>query len=247
VNSIFDKLTAKPPSDPQGQEMAKELAHVAADSPPADAYTPRHATPRQVKDTTLELLKYGLLESFRKPNLYKLALTHGETIARILEPLDLALKVDDIRGLAYLVIAEQGSGANEDEWSHPLVRRLRLNMEQSLLIAILRQQFIAHEQAAGVGVGEAIVSLDDLLLQLQTYLGDMGSDQQEQKRLRNLLEQLKGHGIVSDVDADEQVAIRPIIAHLANPQNLQSLLNAYRQEARGNGGAVVQPVPQDEP
>ena len=92
-----------------------------------------------------------------------------------------------------------------------------------------------HEVEAGVGAGEARVALEDLLPHLQAYLGDLGSDAQERKRLLTLLEQLKGHGIVSDVDQQERVTIRPIIAHLANPENLINLVQALR-EALGNGG-----------
>ena len=32
-----------------------------------------------------------------------------------------------------------------------------------------------------------------------------------------------------DVDAQERVSIRPLIAHLANPENLQNLLQALRE------------------
>lgn len=188
-------------------------------------------TPRQIKEATLELLKFGLVEEARKPHVYRTAVTHHEAIARILEPLDLAMRVDDIRAIAYIVVAAQVFESDQDEWSHPLVRRQRLNLEQSLLIAILRQHFILHEQEAGVGASEARVSLDDLLPRLRDYLGDPGSDSQEDKRLRNLLEQLKVHGIVSEIDTSDQVTIRPIIAHLATPQNLQNLLYAYRAEA----------------
>src|SRR6202012_3635933 len=90
-------------------------------------------TPRQVKDVALELLKYGLLEEQRKPNLYRTALAEGEALGRVLEPLDLAMRVDEIRGLAYVVVADQVFDSVEGEWSHPLVRRQRLNLEQSLL------------------------------------------------------------------------------------------------------------------
>ena len=142
--------------------------------------------------------------------------------------------MDDIRGLAFLVVSEQlfrDGEENDDEWSHPLVRRQRLNMEQSLLIAILRQHFIAHEQEAGLGAGDAVVELEELIPQLQLYLGDTGSDTRDQKRLRSLMENLKNHGIVSDIDANDQVVIRPIITHLANPENLQNLLHHFRKLA----------------
>jgi hypothetical protein len=188
-------------------------------------------TPRHIKEAALELLKFGMVEEARKPLIYRAAITHRSAIATILEPLDLAMKVDDFRAIAYVVIAEQAFESAEEEWSHPLVRRQRLNLEQSLLIAILRQHFIVHEQEAGVGAGEALITLDDLIPRLRDYLGDPGSDAQEEKRLRNLLEQLRVHGIVSEIDSNDQVTIRPIIAHLASPENLQNLLQALRTEA----------------
>lgn len=243
--NIFDRLTARPESvrtvDSNDEETLDAEAAAGRglngsrdlDRNTASAGAVSY-TPRQVKDVALELLKYGLLEEQRKPNLYRTALAEGEALGRVLEPLDLAMRVDEIRGLAYVVVADQVFDSVEGEWSHPLVRRQRLNLEQSLLIAILRQQFVAHEQQAGVGSSEALIALEDLLPQLQLYLGDLGSDAQEEKRLRTLLEQLKVHGIVSEPDEHNRVAIRPIIAHLANPETLQSLLGAFRREASGS-------------
>ncbi|MGQ0801281.1 MAG: DUF4194 domain-containing protein [Pseudomarimonas sp.] len=181
-----------------------------------------------VRATILELMKYGLLEEASKPNTYRDALLHRDAVDRVLGWLDLALRIDDIRGLAFIVVAA-ATDRDDDDWSHPLVRRQRLTLEQTLLVAILRQQFVAHEVEAGVGAGDARVALDDLIPHLQAYLGDLGSDAQERKRLLSLLEQLKGHGIVSDVDQQERVTIRPIIAHLANPENLVSLVQALRK------------------
>ena len=202
-------------------------------------------TPKEIKNTSQELLKFGLLEAERKPNLYKQAVTHQAAINRTLEPLDLHLKIDDIRGLAFLVVAGQcfsqetdvheesdkESSKGNDEWSHPLIRRQRLNLEQSLLIALLRQIYVAHEQESGIGASDAVVFLDDLLPQLQLYFGDTGSDAKEQKRLRNLLENLRGHGIVSEIDDKDQLVIRPVITHLANPESLQGLLQHFRNLA----------------
>ena len=34
--------------------------------------------------------------------------------------------------------------------------------------------------------------------------------------------------MVSDVDAQERITIRPMIVHLANPENLQTLLQGLR-------------------
>jgi hypothetical protein len=226
MGDIFDQLSGAP-ADPQPD---------AAEPAPADEVSAADAfTPSQIKDASQDLLKYGLLEASRKPNLYRNAMRHRDSINRVLEPFDLAMKLDEVRGLAYLVVAIPGKqeSSDADEWSHPLVRRQRLSLEQSLLVAILRQHFVAHEQQAGVGASEALVALDDLLPIVQLYLGGLGSDAQEQKRLLNLLEHLKGHGVVSEVDANDQVSIRPIISHVANPENLQNLLLALRAETSG--------------
>jgi len=234
MSDYFDRLTSQAIAKPTREESQQTPAapdHANEQAPLTEA---SHYTPVNVKATAQELLKFGLLEAVRKPNLYQVATTQTAAINQILEPFDLRLKVDDVRGLAFLVVSEQlfGEGEeNSDEWSHPLVRRQRLTMEQSLLMAILRQHFIAHEQEAGVGAGEAMVELDELLPQLQLYLGDTGSDTRDQKRLRSLLDNLKNHGIVSDIDASDQVVIRPIITHLANPENLQNLLHHFRHLA----------------
>jgi len=234
MSDYFDRLTRQA----DNEQATEEPQHTSEAPDDADQQRPLaeagHYTPANVKATAQELLKYGLLEADRKPNLYQVAITQTAAINQILEPFDLRLQVDDVRGLAFRVVSEQlftEGEEKDDEWSHPLVRRQRLTMEQSLLVAILRQHFIAHEQEAGIGAGEATVELEELLPQLQLYLGDTGSDTRDQKRLRSLRDNLKNHGIVSDIDANDQVIIRPIITHLANPENLQNLLHHFRRVA----------------
>ncbi|MNF67039.1 hypothetical protein D3C84_488430 [compost metagenome] len=189
-------------------------------------------TQQRIREAVQEMLKYGLLEESHKPNLYRTALAHTEDMARILEPLDLAMGIDEVRGLVFVTV-RQGDTAEQDDWSHPLVRRQRLNLEQSLLIAILRQHFIAYEQESGTGASLALIAVDELIPQLQVYLGDLGSEARERTRVITLLDQLKGHGLVSALDAHDRVIIRPIIAHLVNPENLQALLAWLRAQAEG--------------
>lgn len=239
MGNIFDELTATANinTDPVTQESEIEQHN------PLEHSQPVQYTSKNIKATTQELLKFGLLEADRKPNLYQTALTHQDAINEIFEPLDLLLKIDDVRGLAYVVIAEQmfttSESDDEDAWSHPLIRRQRLTLEQTLLVAILRQHYVAHEQEAGIGAGGAVIVLEDLMPQLSMYLGDSGSESRDQKRLRNLLDNLKPHGIVSDIDNKDQVTIRPIITHLANPQTLQTLLRYIEQTAKTNSEASV--------
>ena len=227
MSGIFDQWTRADGEAASVEQAAQTEVQTEAHGSAAPT------TLRQVKEVAQELLKHGLLEQARKPNLYRAALQHHTELGVLLAPFDLDLRIDEVRGLAFLVVA---AGVREeelaDEWSHPLVRRQRLNLEQSLLVAVLRQIFVVHEQEAGVGAGEARVALEDLMVQLQLYLGELGSDAQERKRLLALLEQLKGHGLVSEVDAHDLLTIRPIIAHVANPENLQRLLEALRAAAQ---------------
>jgi hypothetical protein len=125
--------------------------------------------------------------------------------------------------LAVSQAAKEYTGGDEG-WAHPLVRRQRLTLEQSLLIALLRQAFVMHEQESGVGQSAATIAVDELLPQFMAYAGDSGSDAKNESRLLNLLDQLKIHGIASEVDKKHEVVIRPLIAHVANPDSLAALL-----------------------
>jgi len=209
-------------------DISADLADEATTADPVD---------RSVRDCVQELLKSGVLEGARKPNLYRTAVVQAAAIAAILAPLDLGMGLDEIRGLAFVRVIDGYDDGDREQWSHPLVRRQRLNLEQSLLVAILRRFYVAHEIDAGIGNEAAIVHLDQLLPELTHFLGETGSDRQDDKRLRLLLEQLRGHGLVSEVDANEQVLVRPLIVHVANPANLQALLAVLSREAEARNKA----------
>lgn len=229
---IFDQwasaapVAASPVAAQEGGVHAEHAAHeagapVAAPAPPA--------TPVALRRAVQELLKNGVLEQAAKPLLFRQLASDTARINAQLEPLDLEVRVDDVRGLAYVAIPPgyQPDDEGDDDWTHPLVRRQRLTLEQSLLVAILRREFLQREQENGLGVPVQL-AVDGLLPQLEMYLGSTGSEMQERKRLLNLLENLRGHGVVSDVDAQERFTIRPMVVHLANPHNLQALLQHLR-------------------
>ena len=177
----------------------------------------------------------GLLEQASKPQLFRHIAIDTARVNALLEPLDLQVRVDDLRGLAYVAVApgwQADDAEDDDEWTHPLVRRQRLTLEQSLLLAILRREFLQREQEGGIG-RPVQIAVDSLLPQLEIYLGSTGSDMQERKRLAALLEHLRGHGVVSEIDAQENITVRPMIVHLANPENLQALLQRLREIAEG--------------
>lgn len=198
--------------------------------------TPTH---QNMKPALQELLKFGLLEENRKINLYRGARGNEAAINAALEPLDLKMVVDDARGIVFLkvrnsIIDQSDSADQKDDWSHPLVRRQRLTAEQSLVIAILRQMYLAHEQESGIGEGTASATVDELTSSLQLYLGTSGSETKDTKRTTSLLEALRTHNIVSDIDEFDRLTIRPLITQVADPESLRDLLQFYKVMTAGD-------------
>lgn len=189
-------------------------------------------TPAEVKALAQELLKNGFIESSGNAAAFLTVARLRRNLDAVFEPLDLSLDLDELRGLAVLRVAD--SATPDEAWSHPLVRRQRLTLEQSLLVAILRQLYVLHELESGIGLREVRAALDELLSQLQVFLPDSGSDTKNRQRLLTLLDQLKPHGIVSEPDSRGEVVIRPLITRLANPETLAALLTHFRGLGTGD-------------
>lgn len=187
-------------------------------------------TPAEVKTLVQELLRWGYIDSSNKAEQFDGAMRLRESINKVLEPLDLHLRIDEVRGLAIVCVVEDAVPSPDEQWSHPLVRRQRLTLEQSLLVAILRQLYLLQEQEVGAGTKTFRVPVEDLETQIRVYLGDTGSDAKNEQRILTLLDQLKVHGIVSEPDSNEEVTIRPLIVHLANPESLKGLLAEFRRK-----------------
>ncbi|MCZ2406737.1 MAG: DUF4194 domain-containing protein [Burkholderiales bacterium] len=236
---IFDRMAAQGASAQAEQSLSKEELPALVESRIAAQSSSR--TPPNVRQALQFLLAHGWLESATKPKLFHLIAAQTTLLDALLEPLDLRVVVDDVRGLAFLAVVPDYAGddtdeSEQDDWTHPLMKRQRLTLEQSLLLALLRREFLQREQESGTGAVVRI-TVDSLLPQLETYLGATGSDMQERKRLGQLLENLRTHGMVSDVDAQDCITIRPMIVHLLNPENLQTLLLRLRAVAeQGSAG-----------
>lgn len=253
MSNIFDRMISQPDSNgtPGNEtESSKRPDTPHSDQPSAqptdesidgesnsrgtETSDPSHGdrTPAEVRQVVQELLKQGYLEESDRRELFRKTLIYREAIISVLEPLDLNLQIDTHRGVAFLKVMHESPAEDQEDggWSHPLVRRQRMTLEQSLLVAILRQSLVIHEQEAGVGQSPARVSVDELLPHFLTYFEDTGSDAKNESRLLQLLDQLKSYGIVSEVDKKMEVTIRPLIAHLANPESLTALLQVLRSQ-----------------
>lgn len=175
-----------------------------------------------------ELLKSGCLERRQAPEHYDRLLASIDAVQHYLFALDLVARVDEVRGLVFVAVAPPGeddafSGDEREEWSHPLIRRQRLTLEQSLLLAILRQRFVEVEQQQGIGYDGISADWDDVKSQFFLYIEASGSESKDDERLHAVLRQLAEHGVIGKV-ADTQIPIRPLIVHLANPDSLARLL-----------------------
>jgi hypothetical protein len=224
MSDAFGDLEGGEPGEPNGHSSGFRIG--AAES---------SATPSEVKTVVQELLRQGFIEESGKAPLFRSCQVREREIGAALEPLDLEMRIDSHRGVVFLRVARQEDFASDgEEWGHPLVRRQRLTLEQSLVVAILRQVFVMHEQEVGVGHAPARIALDELLPQFLTYFEDSGSDAKNESRLSLLVDQLKTYGIVSEVDRNNEITIRPLIAHLANPESLAALVAVLRKQADPN-------------
>ena len=200
-------------------------------------FSPASVISTDLKAATQELLRTGVVYATSKPNVYRSLFASRSAVATVLAPLDLEARFDDTRGLCFVTVApppadESAEGNNDgDDWNHPLVRRQRLTLEQSLMLAVLRRLYTDPEQANGIGAVEPTVTIDELMAELQLFLGSIGSESAEEKRVRDLLDQLYKHGVVSAVKDDHQVSIRPLICHVANATTLTVLLEHYKNLA----------------
>lgn len=240
MSDFFDHRISRDKAHPESEEVQNSLSSFCGSSGTTSQNVPR--TTADVKKATMELLKHGHVEEGQKPELFRSVILHEREIMTALEPLDLELRLDTHRGVAFLRVAQTAYEGTSDDaaWIHPLVRRQRLTLEQSLLVAILRQAFVIHEQESGVGQVAAKIAVHDLLPQFMTYFGDSGSDANNETRLLNLLDQLKPHGVVSEVDEKLEVTIRPLIAYLANPESLAALLRVLKEKSQNPDSAELE-------
>ena len=226
MSNVFDQLST---NDNTPEESPSELNETTDTQKQTDDNSDEFSyTPKALKTITQELLKNGLIESSSKPDLYQRLLSEKNTLSQIFEPLDLHISHDDIRGIAYLTVLKNDD--DSDSWSHPLVRKKPLTLEQSLVVAILRQYYITYELDHGQGAANISIGLEELLALVNTYYGNNGSESADQKRLTETMNKLKEQGIVSAINKYDQITIRPIIVHIANHENLTLLLKAMKEK-----------------
>jgi hypothetical protein len=107
MSNVFDRIASGNGDRPEQQELKAPLT----DARPAET---AHHTGLEVKEVTQELLKHGYVEESANPALFQRAMVHEREILRVLEPLDLAVRLDTHRGVAFLVVAEAAFHSSEE-------------------------------------------------------------------------------------------------------------------------------------
>lgn len=246
MTGIFDRITRESGNNESYAGDTEKTLAIPTAGGATSLEEESSRTDKALREAMQELLRVGLLEASHRPNLYRMALVDLDRLNVLLEPMDLRAQADEIRGLVFLAVRHDDESRAQDDWSHPLVRKQRLNLEQTLLVAILRQHFVASEQEAGTGSEQAMVAVDELIPHVQVFLGESGSEARDRTRVLQLLDQLKGHGLVSAPDSHDRVIIRPMIAHLANPENLTALLRTLKQRLADEQSDSAEDVPAGE-
>ncbi|WP_223550252.1 DUF4194 domain-containing protein [Pseudomonas sp. A-B-19] len=222
--SIFDELTGKPGDQEELSENAeqeRELEDLEIDD--LDVEDDDQRTPRVIREVVQELFKHGFIEEADYERLYRAALANAELVDQIFEPFDLNVQFDEIRGLVFIRVLH-ASDVIVEGWTHPLIRHHAFSLEQTLLIAVLRQYLIECEMENGIGATIPQMTVDDVITHLRAYLGEHGADFKDRKRAVRLLLQLRNHHLISMNEHSDRFTIRPLIAHVANPENLTALL-----------------------
>lgn len=224
MTSIFDELTGKAGDQEElseNVEQERELEDLDIDV--LDVEDDDQRTPRVIREVVQELFKHGFIEEADYGRLYRVALANTELIDQIFEPFDLNVQFDEVRGLVFVRVLHE-PGVIVEGWTHPLIRHYPFTLEQTLLIAVLRQYLIECEMENGIGSTIPQMTVDDVITHLRAYLGENGADFKDRKRAVRLLLHLRKHHLISMNEHSDRFTIRPLIAHVANPENLTALL-----------------------
>ena len=116
-HDIFDRIAASAATPQAANELSKEelpaLDHQGLEA--KNASTKDARTPPSVRRALQHLLAHGWLESAAKPQWFRLIAAQTTLLDALLEPLDLRVVVDDVRGLAFLAVVPDYAGDDTDE------------------------------------------------------------------------------------------------------------------------------------
>ncbi|MDB5341311.1 MAG: hypothetical protein JWN70_6930 [Planctomycetaceae bacterium] len=113
MTNFFDRLVSPDAQhhDPIESSPDDDLQQTVDDV----ASTAEPSTAADVKRVAQELLKHGFLEESHKRELFRCAIAYEYEINVVLEPLDLEIRLDPHRGIAFLVVAPAAYTASDSD------------------------------------------------------------------------------------------------------------------------------------
>lgn len=192
-----------------------------------DAETTRY------REALQRLISSGVIYESRHSELYQALLANKSQIRSTLRELGLRMTVDDSFGLIILRLPVSDD-IEEDEGAHPLVRRRRLTLLDSLVALVLRDHYMTREN---VGDRTVVIDVEQLEDALRAFLPIFGSETILRKRITGAIKRFKDYNILASLPgSDNEFEVTPVIRIVVNADMLQGLRAEFEALARRYGG-----------
>ena len=182
--------------------------------------------PLDTRCALVQLLSGPSLDGRRHSRLWAVLMRDEITIRKFFCELFLELVIDYDLQVAFTRQAETG-----DSDIPKLLRRAQLTFIDSVLLLYLRKLLAQAETHSE----RAVVSKDDIVEELKTYNKSGNTDKAGfDKRIHASIEKIKKHNILQKIKgSDNRFEISPTLKLLFSAEEIQNLLNIYRQLQAG--------------
>jgi hypothetical protein len=189
--------------------------------------------PAEARRALVELMRQGVVVAESRRLVFDALCAHRTLIADHLADMYLRVLIDESAGLALLLNAQSGGNDDEEEDAAALISRRTLTVYDTLLLIVLRKNFLDRETAGDIRIRIDVAQIEALLMPFLPLTGSTNSDR---KKLNGAVEGMKRRKILNAVRGeDERVEISPVIRYVVNAEYLEHLLEEYRhlaEEAR---------------
>jgi hypothetical protein len=191
--------------------------------------------PAEARRALVELMRQGVVVAETRRLIFDALCTHRAMIADHLADMYLRVLIDEPAGIALLLNAQLGK-TDDDEDTPTLISRRTLTVYDTLLLIVLRKQFLDRETAGDVRIRIDMAQIEALMM---PFLPLTGSTTSDRKKLNGAVDAMKKRKLVNVVRGeDERIEISPVIRYVVNAEYLEHLLAEYgRLAAEARSGS----------
>lgn len=206
--------------------------------PPADGATPdpletvpeMGLTELQASRRAMQkLIARGVIYESRHEADYRVLVNDAEQVSGVLEELSLRMSIDREVGVILLRLPDDYLEGEEEgeEGSHPLVRRRRMTLFDSLTAVVLRKHYRERELT---GEQRVRIDIEQLEQGLVPFLPLMGSEEIFRKHLRGVVDRFKDLNLLLSVRGSKtEFEIAPVIRVVVNAEWIESLVKEFQR------------------